>query len=106
MMSLFCPFLTFEPFIVGPWCVSRHYQFLVLIRNGQAIAVHTFCVLVLRWSAPKYISILVVLIIWIFITLVIVIPYSIHRNQRFYGNVVYCKFFLFSDPNYYVEVSL
>ena len=97
MTSLFCLFLTIEPFNAGPWCVSRRYQFLVFfIGNEQAIAVHAFCVLVLRWRAPKYISKLVVLIIWIFITLVIVIPYSIHRNQRFYGDAGgYCTFLIF-----------
>jgi len=91
--SLFYPFLTL--FVAGPWHVLSRYQFLVLLTgNGQAIAAHTFCVLVLRWSAPKYISRLVVLIIWIFIALVIVIPYSIHRNQRFYGNAGHCNIFI------------
>jgi len=57
--------------------------------SSLAIAVYTFCVLVLRWSIPRYISKLVVLIIWIFITLIVVIPYFTHMKERFYGNVGY-----------------
>jgi len=60
-----------------------------LIGNKKAIAVHTFCVLVLRWSAPKIFSKLVILMIWIFIALVIAIPYS--QNKLLYGDVGYCK---------------
>ena len=60
-----------------------------LIGNEKAIAVHTFCVLVLRWSAPKIFSKLVILMIWIFIALVIAIPYS--HNKLLYGDVGYCK---------------
>jgi len=57
--------------------------------SSLAIAVYTFCVLVLRWSIPRYISKLVVLIIWIFITLIVVIPYVPHMKEQFYGNAGY-----------------
>ena len=70
-------------------------------RRGQAIAVHTFCVLVLRWSAPNYISKLVVLMVWIFTALVIGIPNIIHRKEQYYGNTGYCKqciFFVLDRP--------
>ena len=60
-----------------------------LIGSEHAIAVHTFCVLVLRWSAPKIFSKLVILVIWIFIALIITIPYS--NNKLLYGDVDYCK---------------
>ena len=64
--------------VTGPWCVCV-ISFIVIFLisrkyHGQAIAVQTFCVLVLRWRAPNYISKLVVLMIWIFTTLVIGIP--------------------------------
>jgi len=65
--------------------------FPLFICHEQAIAVHTFCVLVLRWRAPKFISKLVVLMIWIFAALVIGIPNIIHMNERYYGNTGYCK---------------
>jgi len=55
--------------------------------SSLAIAVHTFCVLVLRWTAPKFFSKLVVLMIWIFIALVIAIPYS--NNKLLYGDAGY-----------------
>jgi len=48
-------------------------------------------VLVLRWTIPRYISKLVVLIIWIFIALVIVIPYIPVKKEKIYGNVGYCE---------------
>jgi len=72
-------------------CASSLPILVFLIRNGQAISVYTFCVLVFRWSIPRYISKLVVLMIWVFITLIIVIPYSIHMKEGYYGNVKYCK---------------
>lgn len=80
--------------IAGPWCVvlSLYLSFIFLIGNEQAIAVHTFCVLVLRWKGPDYVSKLVVLTIWGFTALVIAIPYSVHRNERrYYGEAGYCK---------------
>ena len=85
----------------GPWCVciiSSIIHFLILGKHpGQAIAVHTFCVLVLHWSTPNYISKLVVLIIWIFTTLVIGIPNIINMNKQYYGNMGYCKWCSFLD---------
>lgn len=96
---LFSRFLTIEPCISGPWCVLPFsLLFGLLIENKQAIAVYTFCVLVLRWSAPKIISKVVVLTIWIFIALIIAIPY--HINKPFYGNAGYCKSQDF-DPHFY-----
>jgi len=57
-----------------------------------AIAVHTFCVLVLRWRAPKYISKLVVAAIWAFTALVVGIPYHSHRKERYFGEAGYWCF--------------
>jgi len=57
--------------------------------SSVAIAVHTFCVLVLRWSTSKFISKLIVLVIWISITLITTIPFIAHVNERFYGSVGY-----------------
>ena len=80
--------------IAGPWCLllSLYLSFIFLIGNEQAIAVHTFCVLVLRWRGPEYISKFVVLMIWAFTALVIAIPYSFYRHERYYGEAGYCKF--------------
>jgi len=57
--------------------------------SSLAIAVYTFCVLVLRWSVSRYISKLVVLIIWIVMSLVIVIPYICYMKEGIYGDVGY-----------------
>jgi beta-lactamase regulating signal transducer with metallopeptidase domain len=80
--------------MAGPWCIHLYLLVVFLIGNEQAIAVYTFCVLVLRWSIRKYISKLAVLTIWIVITLAVVIPYIVHKNERIYGNVGYCKSFI------------
>jgi len=57
--------------------------------SSLAIAVHTFSVLILRWSAPKLTSKLVVLMIWIFAALVIGIANIVHKRERYYGNTGY-----------------
>jgi hypothetical protein len=80
--------------VLGPYYYQSSRPLVFLIRNEQAIAVHTFCVLVLRWRAPKYISKLVVLSIWGFTALVVGVPYSFHRNEWFYGEAGYCKSFI------------
>ena len=87
-------FLTIKASIAGLWSVLPATSPLTpfcLIGIEQAIAVYTFCVLVLRWNIPRYISKFAVLMIWIFIALVIGIPHIVHKNQRIYGNVGYCK---------------
>ena len=85
-------FLTMVASIAGPWCayslsISR-FSYGTYI---QAIAVYTFCVLVLRWNIPRYISMLVLLMIWAVIALVIVISYIVHMKEGIYGSVGYCK---------------
>jgi len=62
----------------GPLCTAQAVGRLVSV-NGTlllslAIAVYTFCVLILRWRVQSYVSKLVVLVIWIFIALLIAIP--------------------------------
>ncbi|PPQ92973.1 hypothetical protein CVT25_000174 [Psilocybe cyanescens] len=57
--------------------------------TSLAIGVHTFSILVLRWRAPKHISKLLVVGIWIFAALVIGIPNAIHRNTKYYGDTGY-----------------
>ena len=83
--------------VAGPWCVLLllYLSFNFLMGNGQAIAVHTFSVLVLRWRGPEYISKLAVLMIWGFTALVVAIPYSFHKNERYYGEAGYCKSYIF-----------
>jgi len=77
----------------GRFCTAQ-FMIKLLESNGVAlsslaISVYTFCVLVLRWSIPRYISKLVVLLIWIFIALAIGILHIVYKDQRFYGNVGY-----------------
>ena len=90
--------------VAGPWCVLLllYLSFNFLMGNGQAIAVHTFCVLVFRWSAPEYISKLVVLLIWGFTALVVAIPYRFHRHERYYGEAGYCKSCIFLVVVYFL----
>ncbi|KAH9484864.1 hypothetical protein JR316_0001766 [Psilocybe cubensis] len=57
--------------------------------TSLAIGVQTFSILVLRWRAPKHISKLLVVGIWIFAGLVIGIPNAVHRNTVYYGNTGY-----------------
>jgi len=87
-----------KPSIAGLWCalLSLYLSFKFLIGNEQAIAAHTFCVLVLRWRGPEYISKVVVLMIWGFTALVVGVPYHFHRNERYYGEAGYCKSLYFS----------
>ena len=83
--------------IAGPWCMllSLYLSFIFLIGSDQAIAVHTFCVLIPGWRVPEYISKVVVVMIWCFTALVIAIPYYFHRNERYYGEAGYCKSYIF-----------
>ncbi|KIM46622.1 hypothetical protein M413DRAFT_23015 [Hebeloma cylindrosporum] len=59
--------------------------------SSLAIAVYTFCVLVFRWNIPRYISKLVILMIWVAIALIVAIPYIVHmkERERIYGDVGY-----------------
>jgi hypothetical protein len=59
-------------------------------------------VLLLRWSVPRYISKLVVLVVWIFIAFVVGIPYVTHMKEPFYGNAGYCKWCILDcNPLFY-----
>jgi len=77
----------------GPFCTTQAVVKQIgadgVALSSLAIAVYTFCVLVLRWNVTRYISKLVVVVIWIFIALVIVIPYIPYRKKKIYGNVGY-----------------
>jgi hypothetical protein len=48
-------------------------------------------VLVFRWKPVKWVSWLAALMIWIFIALITMIFFIVHRKEGFYGNVKYCK---------------
>ena len=93
----FSRFLMIKISIAGPWCMllSLYLSFIFLIGSDQAIAVHTFCVLIPGWRVPEYISKVVVVMIWCFTALVIAIPYYFHRNERYYGEAGYCKSYIF-----------
>jgi len=97
-------FLIIKTSIAGPWCMllSLYLSFVFLIGNEQAIAMHTFCVLILRWRGPEYISKVVVLMIWGFTALVIAIPYCFHRNEKYYGDAGFCKSCIFLAVAYFL----
>jgi hypothetical protein len=77
----------------GPLCTAQAVGRLVSVNgallSSLAIAVYTFCVLILRWRIQSYVSKLVVLVIWIFIALLIAISSIIHMKERIYGSVGY-----------------
>jgi hypothetical protein len=82
------------------WClciISFIIHFLISRKHReQAIAVHTFLVLVRRWSTPtNYISKRVVLTIWLFAAFDIGISNIVHRKEKYYGNTGYCKLCIF-----------
>ncbi|TFK21879.1 hypothetical protein FA15DRAFT_672092 [Coprinopsis marcescibilis] len=73
----------------GPLCTAQAVIKQIGINGvaltSLAIAVQTFSVLILRWRAPRRISKLLVLGVWIFTALVVSIPYAVHRNKPYYG---------------------
>lgn len=56
----------------------------------QAIAIHTFCVLVFRWGSPPMTAHITIAFIWTFIALIIGISFATHKGEMYYGNTGYC----------------
>ncbi|KAE9408213.1 hypothetical protein BT96DRAFT_1013670 [Gymnopus androsaceus JB14] len=54
-----------------------------------AIAIHTFCVLVLRRHPPTRVAYLVLFLIWLFIGLIVGISIAAHKGKGYYGNTEY-----------------
>ena len=64
----------------------------------QAIAIHTFMVLVLEWRdrGPVSLSTALVVAVWVCTALIVGIPNAVHHNapadQPYYGNTGNCTF--------------
>jgi hypothetical protein len=71
----------------GQWYVSAHQLYQILQSNTyfQAIALHTFAILILRWRTPQNLSKFIVLGIWVFTALVVGIPNAVFRHDVYYG---------------------
>ena len=65
-----------------------------LTETLQAIAVHTFANIVLRWSEPRGFTLPLVVLgfIVVFLTLIVGVGYALHRDSDYFGNTVYCLF--------------
>jgi hypothetical protein len=88
----FPPLLSRLCFLIDLWYISLVlFSRYFLTCQLQAIAVHTFSVLVLRWNPPKYASKAMVIGVWVLTALIIGIPNAVHRNQHYYGASGYCK---------------
>ncbi|KAF9479020.1 hypothetical protein BDN70DRAFT_895235 [Pholiota conissans] len=57
--------------------------------TSLAISVHTFSVLVLRWNAPRYVTRIMVIGVWVFAAIVIGTPNIVHAHKRYYGDTGY-----------------
>jgi hypothetical protein len=66
-----------------------------ILTLSKAIGIHTFCVIVFRWDAPRRIAILVSSLIWLFVILIVFVPLAIHKGgvtfeghfyPHYYGN--------------------
>lgn len=72
----------------------------------QAIAIHTFLVLVFRWSSPPFTAQITIAIIWTFIALVVGTSFAVHKGETYYGNTGYCMWPSCSIlPEYFVDAS-
>lgn len=56
----------------------------------QTIAIHTFFALVLKWHFKPMIALIVLAVIWVFLTLIVVIGVTTHHGTDYYGNTQYC----------------
>ncbi|GAW06058.1 hypothetical protein LENED_007951 [Lentinula edodes] len=57
--------------------------------SSAAIALHTFCVLVLRRNATARTAAAVLILIWIFIALIVGLSIATHKGKDYYGNTEY-----------------
>ncbi|KAJ4486000.1 hypothetical protein J3R30DRAFT_3819194, partial [Lentinula aciculospora] len=53
------------------------------------IALHTFCVLVLRWNAAPRTAVAVLIFIWVFIALIVGLSIATHKGKDYYGDTQY-----------------
>ena len=92
--SFFLPSLSGLYFLIGLWYIYLPPVLVpeyFLTYRFQAIAVHTFFVLVLRWNPPKFASKAMVIGVWVLTAVIVGIPNAVHKNQHYYGQSGYCK---------------
>ncbi|KAJ4002428.1 hypothetical protein F5050DRAFT_17484 [Lentinula boryana] len=77
----------------GPLCTAqgilKQMGDVGVALSSAIIALHTFCVLVLRRNAPPPVAAAVLILIWIFIALIVGLSVSTHKGQDYYGNTEY-----------------
>lgn len=59
------------------------------LTSGQAIGVHTLCVLAFGWKTPRHVVFLVIFTIWLFIILAVSLPFGTHTGLTEYEGVYY-----------------
>ncbi|KAK0494649.1 hypothetical protein EDD18DRAFT_351837 [Armillaria luteobubalina] len=78
--------------IEGTLCVAqgilKQIGDVTVALSSLTLAIHTFNVLVMRWRAPPWLSIVIVSFIWIFIALNVGLSYATHPGN-YYGNTGY-----------------
>ncbi|PBK68884.1 hypothetical protein ARMSODRAFT_1019459 [Armillaria solidipes] len=78
--------------IEGTLCVAqgilKQVGDVTVALTSLALAIHTFNVLIVRWRAPPWLSIVIVSLIWIFIALNVGLSYATHPGN-YYGNTGY-----------------
>ncbi|KAK0220350.1 hypothetical protein IW262DRAFT_1461614 [Armillaria fumosa] len=78
--------------IEGTLCVAqgilKQIGDVTVTLTTLALAIHTFNVLVMRWRAPPWLSIVIVSLVWILIVLNVGISYATHLGN-YYGNTGY-----------------
>ncbi|KAF5385417.1 hypothetical protein D9757_005381 [Collybiopsis confluens] len=75
--------------VVGTDLLNSAAQGFSPIYTPKMIALHTFCVLVLRWNAPTRMAPFPLALIWTFIALIVGVSYATHKSRDFYGNTQY-----------------
>ncbi|TFK26291.1 hypothetical protein FA15DRAFT_588770 [Coprinopsis marcescibilis] len=66
------------------FCVAQGYIKLIgtnAIDFTYAITVQTFCILILRWKAPKHLAKFFTMAVWTVVLLITVISFAVHRND-------------------------
>ncbi|KAJ3779096.1 hypothetical protein FB446DRAFT_710994, partial [Lentinula raphanica] len=57
--------------------------------SSAVIALHTFCVLVLRRNVPPRVAVATLILIWVFIALIIGLSVGTHKGKDYYGDTEY-----------------
>ncbi|KII93803.1 hypothetical protein PLICRDRAFT_171510 [Plicaturopsis crispa FD-325 SS-3] len=69
--------------------ILKHIGDIGVALTSLVIGIDTFNVVVLRWTAPKQTALVVLGVMWLFISLVVGLSYRIHQGEGFYGDTQY-----------------